>query len=126
MAVNQKIIASITEDLNTFFSENSEYTKKELETFMTTAVKNAYDSANSGGKAPRKSLTAKKPKEDKQKEEKSKEDKPKRELTAYQVFMKEQMTILKAREDAKGDDEVKIKPKELMKEIGELWKASKE
>jgi hypothetical protein len=71
---------------------------------------------------------AKKPtkKEAKEAAKKDEEEKPKKELNGYQKFVKEQMPILKAREDAKGDDEEKMKAKDLMKEIGEMWQAAKE
>jgi len=127
MSANQKIIASITEALNKFFSEKGdEYTKKELENIMSVAVKDAYDNSKVKGKAPRKLLSAKEKKENKEENKDEKEEKPKKELTAYQKFMKEKMAELKAEEDAKEDGVEKIKPKDLMKKIGELWKQQKE
>ena len=124
MSANQKIITSITEALNKFFSDKGdEYTKKELENIMSVAVKDAYDNSKVKGKAPRKLLSTKEKKENK---EDNKEEKPKKELTAYQKFMKEKMAELKAEEDAKEEGVEKIKPKDLMKKIGELWKQQKE
>ena len=44
---------------------------------------------------------------------------PKKELSAYHIFMKEQMSILGAKSDKKN-------PKELLKEVNILWNAKKE
>lgn len=54
------------------------------------------------------------------------EEKPAKKLNAYQVFMKEQMPLLQKRENDKPEGEPKLKPRELMTEISELWKAKKE
>jgi hypothetical protein len=54
------------------------------------------------------------------------EEKPAKKLNAYQVFMKEQMPLLQKRENDKPEGEPKLKPRELMTEISEMWKAKKE
>ncbi len=53
------------------------------------------------------------------------EEKPEKKLNAYQLFMKEQMPILQKRENDKAEGEAKKKPRELMSEISEMWKAKK-
>lgn len=54
------------------------------------------------------------------------EDKPKRKLSDYQQFAKEQLSLLKQREDAKEDGEEKLKQKDLMKLVAKRWKMKKE
>jgi len=54
------------------------------------------------------------------------EEKPAKKLNAYQVFMKEQMPLLQKRENDKPEGQAKLKPRELMTEISEMWKAKKE
>ena len=93
---------SIINVLNKFFEDNSDgYTRKDL----ITCIKNAYDNSNTSKK-----------RRNKKKDEEIKEKKP---LNAYQLFVKEQMTILKNTEEINNH-------KELMKKISELWKKSKE
>jgi len=129
MSANKQIV----EKIGNYLNDNEDITKKEFITF----VGNAFDECK--GKIVDADEKVKKEKKDKKikDEEKPKknkpkktnddeEEKPKRELTAYQLFVKEQMPILKAREDAKDDGEEKKKASQLMKEIGELWKADKE
>ena len=93
---------SIINELNKFFEDNSDgYTRKDL----ITCIKNAYDNSNISKK-----------RRNKKKDGEIKEKKP---LNAYQLFVKEQMTILKNTEEINNH-------KELMKKISELWKKSKE
>lgn len=108
MSANTQII----EDIKTFLDDNEKCTKKEF----VSACGTAFDEhkKSKGKKA------AEKPKK-----EEAAEEKPKKELTGYQKFVKEQMPILKAREDEKEDGETKKKASELMKEIGELWQTEK-
>ena len=108
MSDNKQIIDEIVKDINAFFVNNDKYTKRDFETALSVAGKNAYDKVKGKGKG-----------------KKDGEEKPKKELSDYQIFMKEQMVLLKAREDAKEEGEEKVKPKDLMKEIGELWKQKK-
>jgi len=95
-------------NIEKFLEENENYTKKDL----LSVVSKSFDEG--------KKLVAKKLKVKNVKEEKEK--KP---LTAYQVFVKTTLKTLKEREDAKAEGEDKLKQKDLMKEVGELWKASK-
>ena len=52
-------------------------------------------------------------------------EKEKKPLTDYQSFVKTTLKTLKEREDAKEEGEEKLKQKDLMKEVGELWKQEK-
>jgi len=54
------------------------------------------------------------------------DEKPKRKLSEYQLFAKEQLALLKAREDAKEADVEKLKQKDLMKLVAKRWKLKKE
>lgn len=110
MSTNTKIV----EDIKTFLDSNENCNKKEF----VAACGKAYDDNKTKGKKSAK-------KDNKQEDDKQEEDKPKKELTAYQKYVKEQMPILKAREDEKKDGEAKKKANELMKEIGEMWQAEK-
>jgi len=125
MSANKQIVEKISNYLN----DNDDITKKEFIAF----VGDAFDECK-GKKADDKVIKKDKKTKDDEKPKKNKpkksnddeEEKPKKELTAYQKFVKEQMPILKAREDAKDDGTEKKKASQLMKEIGELWKADKE
>ena len=52
-------------------------------------------------------------------------EKPKRKLSDYQQFAKDQLSILKHREDAKEDGDEKLKQKDLMKLVAKRWKLKK-
>lgn len=107
-----EIIDNITSNINDFFeSKNNKFTKKEFADFISKVAKDSYDTYYSSKKKGTKKTSKKDSDNDSQ-------EKPKRPLSEYQIYMKEQMTILKAREDGK-------KPNDLMKEIGEMWKAKK-
>jgi len=84
MSENKQIVDEIIKELNSFLINNDKYSKKELETVVSVACRNAYDKYK--GKS-------------------------------------------KGKKNKKGDDEEdkpkKKQPKELMKEIGELWKEQK-
>lgn len=110
MSVNKQIIDEIIKDMNEFFVSNDNYNKKDFSSTLAIAGKSAYDKFKTKGKAAKK------------------ENKEPKELSQYQLFMKEKMVELKAREDARvlSEGETKKQPKELMKEIGELWKEQKE
>ena len=114
-------------DVEKFIEENDDFTKKDL----LAVVSNCYDAnkKNSGKK-----LKLKKTKDDedekqtKKTSKKIKLDNPEKEkkpLTDYQSFVKTTLKTLKEREDAKEEGEVKMKQKDLMKEVGELWKLEK-
>ena len=92
----------IMNSFNTFFEENSNYSRKELLEF----AKKAYDDNY---------------KKTKKIVDENAEKKP---LNAYQLFMKEQSVILNKRENERTDGEKK-KSTELMKEIAEMWKLQK-
>jgi hypothetical protein len=109
----QAIINSITKDINEFFeSKNNTFTKKEFSDFILSSAKNSYDTCYSKKGAKRR---AKKTSSN----DENGEEKPKKALSEYQLFMKEQMKILKE----SGDER---KPNDLMKEVGKMWKAKKE
>lgn len=110
MSMNKQIIDEIIKDMNEFFVSNDSYTKKDFSAALAVSGKNAYDKFKTKGNKTKK------------------ENKEPKELSQYQLFMKEKMVELKAREDARvlGEGETKKQPKELMKEIGELWKEQKE
>lgn len=113
MSENKHIVDEIIKELNSFLINNDKYSKKELETVVSVACRNAYDKYKGKSKGK------------KNKKNDDEEDKPKKELSPYQLFMKEQMPILKARENEKEDGVEKKKATDLMKEIGELWKLKK-
>lgn len=118
MSANKKII----EDIKTFLDDNEKCTKKEF----VSACGAAFDEhKKSKGKKTKNAEEMPKKSAKKDEVDEDGEEKPKKELTGYQKFVKEQMPILKAREDEKDDGETKKKASELMKEIGELWKAEK-
>ncbi len=91
-------------EIKQFFEENESFTKKDLVSF----VSKSFDSHK---------VTAPKKKSVKEDDEKSK-----REPTAYQLFVKANLLKLKAREDAKGEGEEKLKQPERMKEVAKMWK----
>ena len=92
----------IMNSFNTFFEENSTYSRKELLEF----AKKAYDDNYKKSKKVVDENAEKKP------------------LNAYQLYMKEQRIILNKRENERTDGEKK-KSTELMKEIAEMWKIQK-
>ena len=103
--MKDSIINSITGDINKLFEDkNNTFTKKEFADTILIAARYAYDTYYSNKKT---------------KKNKNTEDKPKKELSKYQLFMKEQMKILKEENKDK-------KPNELMKEIAQMWKIKKE
>lgn len=122
MSVNEQI----AEKINNYLSENDDFTKKEFVTFAGEV----FDECNGKEKKatddkPKKKPTKKADEKKKPAKKADDEDKPKKPLTKYQEFVKEQMPILKAREDAKEDGDEKKKASALMKEIGELWQEAK-
>ncbi len=54
------------------------------------------------------------------------DEKPKRKLSAYQIFAKEQLTLLKSREDEKEEGVMKLKQKDLMRLVARRWKLKKD
>lgn len=106
MAFNDLVMS----DIKKFFEENESFTKKDL----VSCVGKAFDAHKAT--VPRKKLM----KLGKNKE--GGEDKEKRQPTKYQLFVKTTLPTLKAREDAKGDGEEKLKQKDLIREVALLWK----
>ena len=103
--MKESIINSITGDINKLFEDkNNTFTKKEFTDAILIASKYAYNTYYSTKKTKKNKIT---------------EDKPKKELSKYQLFMQEQMKILKEENSDK-------KPNELMKEIAQMWKNKKE
>jgi len=51
---------------------------------------------------------------------------PPKKMNTYQMFMKTTLKTLKEREDAKPASREKLTHKDLMKEVGELWKVEKD
>lgn len=100
MSVNKQIVEAI----KSFLDDNQKCTKKEF----LAACGNAFGENKTKGKGAKKQ-----------------NDGEKKELSGYQKFVKEQMPILKAREDKKDESDTKKKASELMKEIGELWQLEK-
>jgi hypothetical protein len=90
-------------DFKKFIEENSSFSKKDLVSYISKS----FDTNKT--LVPHKKLL--------------KLDK--RVPTAYQLFMKKHLPELKAREDAKGDDEDKLNNRELFKEVAKLWKEQK-
>ncbi len=107
-------MASINElllnDIKHFFEENESFTKKDLVSF----VGKVFD-MHKPVATRKKSLKL-------GKEKKVDDEKPKRAPTAYQLFVKETLPELKAREDAKGEGEEKLKQTDLIKEVAKMWK----
>ncbi len=105
-AANNELLLS---DIKQFFEENESFTKKDLVSF----VSKSFDSHKTA--APRKKSV-------KQGKKEEGDEKPKRPPTAYQLFVKATLPELKAREDAKGEGEEKLKQTELIKEVAKMWK----
>jgi len=89
-------------------ANDTEFSLNELKTMLSDVYK-TYNKKGSKSSTKKSNDDKKSPKEEKQK----------REPSAYNNFMKEQMPIFKA----KNPD---INARELMKEIGKLWKEQKE
>jgi len=100
----------LVENIKSFLDHNEKCNKKEF----LIACGAAFEEHKTKGKK-----SVKKEKDD------NGDEKPKKELSGYQKFVKEQMPMLKAREDEKKEGETKKKASELMKEIGELWQIEK-
>lgn len=106
MTFNELILG----DIKAFFDDTPVFNKKDL----ITAVGRIFDSHKAS--APRKSLKLGRGRKE------EKEEKSKREPTGYQLFVKTTLPGLKARENAKGDGEVKLKQTDLIKEVAKMWK----
>ena len=104
----------IINEFTTLVDTEKEYTRAELGKMLTEVYHQIISDK------PKK--TDDKPKKKKSKKEKNSDDevepKKKRQPTAYNLFVKEQMTIVKE----KFPD---LNRQDLMRKIGELWKAQK-
>jgi len=94
----------ILKDIENYLNNNLFYAKKDL----LTTISNIYDLHKSKKKIA------------------SNEDKPKKELTKYQLFIKDKLKELKDIEDAKDEGIVKLKQKEIMTIAAKLWNEQKE
>jgi len=108
----QKVINAFTTHVDT----EKEYTRAELGKILTAVYHQiVFDKP--------KKTDDDKPKKKKSKKEKDLDDeaesKKKREPTAYNLFVKEQMSIVK-------EEFPELNRQDLMKKVGELWKAKKE
>jgi len=100
MTTTQKIVA----DFKALFNDNdTEISLKEMKEMLTDIYKTAGPSKKKSSKKEKAEVAA---------------DKPKREPTAYNLFMKEQMEILK-------EEGSTLTGKEKMQKIAELWKEKK-
>ena len=104
----------IINEFTTLVDTEKEYTRAELGKMLTEV----YHQITSD--KPKK--THDKPKKKKSKKEKNSDDevepKKKREPTAYNLFVKEQMSIVK-------EEFPELNRQDLMKKVSELWKAKK-
>jgi len=107
----QKIINEFT----TLVDTDKEYTRAELGKMLTEVYRQITSDK------PKK--TDDKPKKKKSKKEKDSDEeaepKKKREPTAYNLFVKEQMSIVK-------DEFPDLNLRDMMRKVGEMWKAQKE
>jgi hypothetical protein len=107
----QKIINEFT----TLVDTEKEYTRAELGKMLTEVYRQiTSDKPKKTEEKPKK----KKSKKDKDSDEEV-EPKKKREPTAYNLFVKEKMSIVK-------DEFPELNRQDLMKKVGEMWKAQKE
>jgi len=107
----QKVIKAFTTHVDT----EKEYTRAELGKILTAVYHQiVFDKPKKTDDKPKK----KKSKKEKDSDEEA-EPKKKREPTAYNLFVKEQMSIVK-------EEFPDLNRQDLMKKVGELWKAKKE
>ena len=107
----QKVIKAFTTHVDT----EKEYTRVELGKILTAVYHQiVFDKPKKTDDKPKK----KKSKKEKDSDEEA-EPKKKREPTKYNLFVKEQMSIVK-------DEYPDLNRQDLMRKIGEMWKAQKE
>ena len=104
MTTTQQIVSQFTTNVDT----DKEYTRAELGKILTQV----YHDINTGKKTEKKAKKEKKEKSD------DEEPKKKREPTAYNLFVKEQMPLIK-------EEFPELSRQDLMRKVGEAWKASK-
>ena len=107
MTTTQQIVNQFTTNVDT----EKEYTRAELGKILTQV----YHEITSDKKVK----TEKKPKKEKKEKSDDEEPKKKREPTAYNLFVKEQMPLIK-------EEFPELSRQDLMRKVGEAWKASKE
>ena len=103
MTTTQQIMTIFNEQVDT----NKEYTRSELGKMLTQIYNSQVNNK-------------KKPKEKKEKQEKEEGgEKKKREPTAYNLFVKEKLPLVK-------EEFPDLTRQDLMRKVGEMWKATKE
>ena len=107
MTTTQQIIKQFTTNVDT----EKDYTRAELGKILTQV----YHEITSDMKVK----TEKKSKKSKKEKSDDEEPKKKREPTAYNLFVKEQMPLIK-------EEFPELSRQDLMRKVGEAWKASKE
>ena len=107
----QKIINEFT----TLVDSDKEYTRAELGKMLTEVYRQIISDK------PKKTDDKSKKKKSKKEKDSDEEAEPKkkREPTAYNLFVKEQMSIVK-------DEFPDLNRQDLMRKVGEMWKAQKE
>ena len=105
MTTTQQIINQFTNNLDT----EKDYTRAELGKILTQV----YHETTSDKKVK----TEKKPKKAKKEKSDDEEPKKKREPTAYNLFVKEQMPLIK-------EEFPELSRQDLMRKVGEAWKAA--
>ena len=105
MTTTQQIITTFTEQVDT----NKEYTRSELGKLLTQVFNDLKKEGN----------PVKKTKKSKKEEEEDGKEKKKREPTAYNLFVKEMMPTIK-------EEFPDLSRQDLMRKVGEMWKAKKE
>jgi len=110
----------IVNEFTTLIDTEKEYTRNELGKILTEV----FHQINSGKKTSKKQKTDEKVKKTKKTTKKSKssddessEPKKKREPTLYNLFVKENMSVVK-------EEFPELSRQDLMRKVGELWRAS--
>jgi hypothetical protein len=116
MTTTQQIINQFTTNVET----EKEYTRAELGKILTQVYHEiTSDKKVKTEKKPKKEKKEKKEKNEKKEKSDDEEPKKKREPTAYNLFVKEQMPLIKK-------EFPELSRQDLMRKVGEAWKASKE
>ena len=92
-----------------------EYTRGEMGKIFTQIYHEITKGKKPTSDKPKKTKKSKKPKNNSDEDE---EPKKKREPTAYNIFVKEQMSIIK-------EENPELSRQDLMRKVGELWKVKK-
>ena len=108
----QRVMTTTEQILTTFTSKvdlEKEYTRSELGKMLTEVFKEIRE----GEKGEKKARKTKKVKKDEEGE-----DKKKREPTAYNLFVKETMSVVR-------EENPEMSRQDLMREVGRMWKEKK-